>query len=182
MKLPFDLIVFDLEANALDIPDVRITEIGAVRLNRQLEIIDEFSHLVNSGPQTVKGAEITGITDEVLKGQPPFEVVCQRFEKWTQKLHECQDICLAAFGCYYDIPVFRAEYRRVNRPFPFPGHALDIKALGWWHAWRQGKLMDHASVDALCKFFGIEFEGKRHRALDDARTEARILQKIAGLA
>jgi DNA polymerase III epsilon subunit-like protein len=179
MKLPFDLIVLDLEANALDIPEVRITEIGAVRLNRSLEIIDEFTHLVNSGPQTVKAVEITKITDEMLEGQPPFEIVCRRFEQWVAKLHDCKDVLLAAWGAYYDIPVLRSEYRRIGRQFPFRGQALDIKAIAWWKMWGNGKSVDTLTVAKACEYFSVKFEGQEHRALVDARAEAMILQKVA---
>ena len=176
MKLPFDLIVLDLETSSD--PDHRITEIGAVRLDRSLAIIDAFEHLVDGRPVTDEIVAITGITNEMLEGQPKFDVVSKRFESWTRKLHDCERICLAVWGAYYDIPVLRREYQRLGQPFPFPGHALDIKSVAWWKMWRDKAIADKATVAMACQHFGVKIEGNEHRALVDARAEAMILQKV----
>ncbi len=179
LKIPFDIIVIDLETNALSIPDVRITEIGAVRLNPNLDICDSFSHLVYADVITPKSVEITGITAEMIKGQPPFEEVGRRFHAWTQE--KPTDFVLAAWGAYYDLPVLRHEYNRVGMNYPFPGRGIDVKSVAWTHFWKKGLDLKSCSIARALKCMDMEFEGTAHRALADALMAARVFRVAMGI-
>ncbi|MGH8474329.1 MAG: exonuclease domain-containing protein [Methylococcales bacterium] len=181
MNIPFHIILLDLETNGLDIPEVRITEIGAVRLNEKLNIMDEYSQLVDGRPVTPHSTSITSITDAMLEGQPTFEQVLPKFAEWVGK---SKSYILSSWGTYFDISVLRSECRRVRVKYPFHGAALDVKAVALWTTWKDGFKGGPATrcgVDSACKLFGVEFKGTRHRALDDAKAEAMILQKVARL-
>jgi len=175
MRLPFETIVLDVETNGSQ--EHRIVELGAVRLDRDLREADSWSSLIDGRPMVLEAIQVNNITDEMLKGKPAFAEVHGQFDDWCAK----SDLyVLSAFGAYFDMPVLRAEYSRLGRKFPHPGHALDVKSILWWEFLKRGLPCKRLTVDHALELLGMPFEGTRHRALDDARNEARMLQKIHG--
>lgn len=175
MRLPFDLIVLDLETAGA--PQNRIVEIGAVRLDRELNPVERFSALVDGRPIDEQTRAIHGITNEMLQGMPKFAEMHQAFDEWCQR---SDPYLLAAFGAYFDIPTLRDEYERFGRKYPHPGHALDIKAIVWWELLKRGNPCRRLDVDRAMELLGIKPEGTRHRGPDDAWNEARLLRAVAG--
>jgi DNA polymerase III epsilon subunit-like protein len=179
MKLPCDLIVFDLETNGEDIPDQRITQIGAVRLEPEnMKETSSFSAHADGRPLSRKSIEITGITEEMCSMQPQFVVVGRRFDKWVEDGGYLY--MLAAWGTYYDIPGLRHEYRRAGLKYPFMGKALCIKSTTFDFFWNLDVPVSRCSVDKALTMLGLEFDGKAHDGLDDARNTARIYRVISG--
>ncbi len=180
MRLPFDLIVFDLETNGAseEAPnDHRIVEIGAVRLDADLRIVDEFSMLVDGRPVLPAVVKIHGITDQDLEGKPKFVEMHSEFDAWCGKR---QEYVFGAWGAYFDIPVLRAEYTRAGRKYPHRGESFDVKAAVWWDLLSKGKPAKRLGLEQAAGLYGIPFFGKQHKAVDDARMTVRVLQAIAG--
>jgi DNA polymerase-3 subunit alpha (Gram-positive type) len=177
VKLPYDLIVFDLETNGEDIPDVRITEIGAVRLSKDLEVLDTYQQLVGGCTISQRIVELTGITDAMIEDEPEFTTVGRQFVEWVKK---SKNYLLSAWGAHYDISVLRSEYRRIEMSYPFLGRSLCAKSAAHWHFWMSGIKSKTCGIERALRRLGLEFDGSAHRALDDARNAVRVLRKIAG--
>lgn len=176
MKLPYDLIVYDLETNGADMPDTRITEIGAVRVSQDFRIGNSFSQLVDGRPLTAKSIEVTGITAETLDGKPPFAEAAKMFEAWCL---QSKRYLLCAWGTHYDIPVLRMEYRRAGLEYPHRGQGLCIKSLAVFDQWMAGRPAKLASgLGGMMRRYKLAFVGQRHRATDDARATAEVLLEI----
>jgi DNA polymerase-3 subunit epsilon len=72
-------IAFDTETTGLEPKTDKIVEIGAVKFDR-LGMIGRFSVLINPGiPMPAEAARVNGITDEMLRQQPPIEEVLPDF-------------------------------------------------------------------------------------------------------
>lgn len=180
MRLPFTLIVLDFETNGATVEDStahRIIEIGAVRVSEELQIVDEFSMLVDGRPVLDEVVKIHGITNEALEGKPTFKDAHGDFDEWCGKK---QEYLLAAWGAYFDIPVLRDEYQRIGVKFPHRGEAIDIKGAAWMDLLKQGKPVRHLGLEQAAALYGIPFYGRKHKAVDDARMTVRILQAISG--
>lgn len=179
-----DLVVLDLEASSPDqhvneIARSNIIEIGAVRLDgKTLEIVDTFSELVRPRDYPVEPfiTEITGITPEMVEPCDTFDRVGARFIEWYGPRNRS---ILAAYGVYYDLPLLRKECAAFDLDFQrhFVGGALDIRtvALLWLAARRQnttgvtlGRTIEKMELGDL----GLT----THRALDDAKAAAAVLQ------
>jgi DNA polymerase III epsilon subunit-like protein len=179
-----DIVVIDLEASSPaaipnSITSSNIIEIGAVRLDRRtLAVVDTFSELVRPRDFPVEPhiTEITSITPEMVAGAETFDGVAARFIEWYGTRNRS---ILAAYGTYYDIPLLRKECDAFGIDFRkhFVGGALDIRSLAL--AWLAGhrlntsgltlqKVLDRMGLGAL--------QLDAHRALDDARGAAAILQ------
>lgn len=171
-RYPFDLIVLDLETTGR--PDDRILEIGAVRLNDDLEIQDSFQVLVDGSPIPEAVIKVHGITEELVAGAPDFGEAYAPFVEWCER---SPAYVLAAWPTSYEIPVLKAEYKRFGLKYPHPWQSMDIKSIVWDRAIELGHLTRRMSVDRGLDIFGLAVEGRRHRALPDAIMEAKLLIK-----
>ncbi len=185
MRYSSDIVVIDLEATCPaedrgnnSVQRSSIIEVGAVRLHRRsLEITDTFSELVRPVEYPVIPfiTEMTGISPEMVAGKETFAEVGARFLEWYGPRNKA---IIAAFGAYYDIPLLRRECGRCDLPFRehVVGGALDIRAVAM--VW----LADHemrtsgASLDSIQKKMEIAPSLRQHRAVDDARAAAAVLQ------
>ena len=108
----FSCIVLDLEWNqpldaggAIREPfffDSEIIEIGALKLNAQLEVVDEFKTFIRPAFYPVMNGDVvrlTKIRPQELEGAPDFPAAYRAFRDWCGE--EC---CLCAWGTD-DIPV-----------------------------------------------------------------------------
>jgi DNA polymerase-3 subunit epsilon len=78
-------IAFDTETTGLEPKTDKIVEIGAVKFDR-LGLIGRFSVLINPGiPMPAEAARVNGITDEMLRKQPPLEEVLPDFLRFIGK-------------------------------------------------------------------------------------------------
>lgn len=189
MRLNTDLIVFDLEAtsNQEDVderPAVQtnnfIIEIGAAFLDRELKLVDTFERLVRpEEPITTFITEITSITPAMCEGQPLWKDIGPEFEAWvTRHCKNIKKVRLAAWGNYFDIPLLRRAYAHYNLRFPFSGTCIDVKTLAMAWMALSGRRTDKLGVETVASAMGIQPEGRYHRALTDAVTEAKIFQRV----
>ena len=185
MRYSTDIVVIDLEATcpAEDggdntIERSSIIEIGAVRLDRRsLETVAQFSELVRPEDHPVVPfiTEITGITPQMVADKETFAAVGQRFLDWYGPRNKA---ILAAFGAYYDIPLLRKECVRYGLEYRqhIAGGAFDLRAVAT--AWLAAH--DHRTsgltLESILEKMGIADRFTAHRAVEDARAAAAVLQ------
>ncbi|MBQ5867520.1 MAG: PolC-type DNA polymerase III [Oscillospiraceae bacterium] len=165
--MPFDgeFVAFDLETTGLSSINDRITEVGAVILKDGKEI-DRFQTLVD--PErllTAENTELTGITNEMLKGQPKIEEILPKF------LDFVGDRPLVAHNAAFDIGFIRAECERqgIKRSFTYADTLILSRIL--MPQLNKHKLNIVADALSLPEF-------NHHRAADDAMTCGLIMAKF----
>lgn len=186
-NLNTDLLVIDLEATAgIDENGNQtnnyIIDIGAVLLNKNLEIVSTFESLVKpEEPISEFITKLTKIDNNMVKDKELLPVVAQSFLDW---LTTCLDgrsikkVRLCAWGTYFDIPLLRKVYNKYSINYPFSGTAFDIKTMAMmWHS-LSGRKTDKLQVSTVAREMDIKADGTYHRALTDAVVETKILQRI----
>lgn len=175
-------IVFDLEWNqpsgrdeAIEGLPFEIVEIGAVKLDEDLQPVSEFHRLIR--PQLYLRlhpiiAGVTHLTDEELdrKGQP-FSRVIDEFFSWCGS---------EPFYCTWgsmDLTELERNMTHygIELPFPRPLLFYDVQKL-YSLCCSDGKTRE--SLDHAVKEAGLSCDTPFHRALDDARYTALLLQKL----
>lgn len=175
-------IIVDLEFAPIKDRDIRkelkneVIEIGAVRLDENYEYVDSFDLLVRPEYAFVDTMiyKLTGITKSALSEAPLFDEAMDIFTDWIgtdnfriyqwsendrlQILHECKYKRLSEKQTGLCGKHWRDVQRIYSRVF---------------HSYCQPSL--ERALDELA----IEFEGHMHRACDDARNTASILQTMA---
>lgn len=167
-------IAFDTETTGLDwAGDDRVIELGAVELINQIATGKTFRILINPGrPVSDDTVRITGITDDMLAGQPGFDAP----EVVDAFLHFVGGATLVAHNAAFDRGFLNAELARCGRA-PIPeSRWIDTVALA-----RKRFPGAPASLDALCRRFDISLESRTlHGALLDAQLLALVYLELLG--
>ena len=159
------MVVFDLETTGLDSQYDRIIEIGAQKLVN-FQVVDEFSSFVrvNSELSSVV-TRLTGITSEMLKGQPHIESVLPEFLKFID------GSILMAHNAGFDKAFLKEEANRL-------GVDLD------WSVFCSLKLarkflvdLESKSLDSLAEHYGLSFEA-RHRSIGDVKVTVAVIEQL----
>lgn len=158
-----DFVVFDLETTGAKVPGCRVTEIGAFKVSGG-RIVDEFQTLINPlMPIPAFIAELTGISDEMVKSAPQFQEVADEL------LSFIGDAVLVAHNAPFDIRFINHEIGKV-----FDGYRLGNSHLCTVQLSR--KLLpdiDNHRLHTVADYYSIEIVN-RHRAGDDALATAKI--------
>lgn len=167
-------VVFDTETTGLNPGQGdRIVEVGCIELINLLPTGREFQIYINPGrPVSEATVRITGITNETLRGKPPFEhpdVVDRLLEFFG-------DSPIVAHNAEFDRGFLNYELELMGRP-PFPKERFtDTLVLAREH--RPGA---PASLDAVCKRFDISIKDRvLHGALLDAQLLAMAYLELRG--
>ncbi len=158
-----DFVVVDVETTGAKSPPGRITEVGAYRI-RQGRITDEWQSLVN--PQTAIPpfiAELTGITDWMVKDQPPFADIAPQLVEFIG------DAVLVAHNAQFDVRFLNYEIGRA-----FPGRQLANASICTVRlARRVFPGLYNYKLHTVAAHFSINIKN-RHRAAGDAHATAQI--------
>jgi DNA polymerase III epsilon subunit family exonuclease len=155
--------VIDFETTGL-YPAVgdEICEIGLARFENG-EIVKEYSALVDPGrPLDPAAAQVSGITPEMLAGQPRFEDLADQF------LPLLADAIIVAHNAEFDMGFLQYKLEKMGRN-QVGNPVLDTLELA--------RAQDDAgpfTLGVLANRLGIEGP-HAHRALDDARMAGRVL-------
>ena len=177
-----DYIVFDLEWNQC--PNGRqnsnqrlpfeIIEIGAVRMNEQLQVTDSFHRLIR--PQVYKWIhnsihDVTHMDIKDLQEGVIFPAAAREFISWCGKEYR--------FCTWGDQDVMELQrnmkYYGILRLIPPPVVYLDVQKL---FAYCYDNPEDRRSLEYATDFLKIEKQEDFHRALNDAHFTARVLSHI----
>lgn len=124
MKLDRPILFFDLETTAIDVEKARIIEFAAIHLSPDgtRRTIQTYVNPECPIPREVQ--ELTGISDHDVATAPTFREYVEVLEGL---LHNAD---LSGYNAAnYDVPVLRAEFKRVGRPLPGPYDRVVLDSL-----------------------------------------------------
>lgn len=149
-------------------PDARATEIGIVLLDGG-EISTQFSSLMHSGATVPPFIErLTGISNAMLDAAPPIREVMQQAEQL------CQGRLLVAHNASFDRSFWQRELQRCGVDASSQAFACTVKL-----ARRVYPEAPNCKLGTLAAWQQLPPAGRAHRALADALTTARLLQRMA---
>ena len=171
-------IIYDLEATCWRSPkprQVEIIEIGAVKVNEELDIVDEFCMFIKPllHPKIDKFCtKLTSITQDDVEDAPHFDEVIAEFEKWMDV--ENTRTALFSWGDF--------DRRQFVKDAQL--HELDLTWLKYWaclqsHYSKFKGSSNQIGLKNALKLEGLEFDGVQHRAIEDARNMAELFKQVA---
>jgi len=165
-------IILDTETTGLRADEGdRIVEIGCLEVVHYQPSGKTFqSYLDPERPVSAKTTEITGITDETVRGQPKFADIVEDF------LAFIGDAKLVMHNADFDVSFLNAELKRAGYPEIDRGRVIDTLAIA-----RKKFPGSPASLDALCRRFGVDNSARdKHGALLDSELLAEVYLELMG--
>jgi DNA polymerase III subunit epsilon len=165
-------IVLDTETTGLSPANGdRIVEIGAVELINHIPTGEVFHVFINPERDMPKEAEaVHGISSAKLKDKPVFKAIAKEF------LQFIGDAPLVIHNADFDMEFLNAELSYLQVATLPPERAIDTVRMA-----RKKFPMASASLDALCKRFGIDNSKRvKHGALLDAELLAEVYLELIG--
>jgi 3'-5' exoribonuclease 1 len=170
-------IVVDLEASCWEAAWVRqrmeTIEIGAVRLDDTLAVVDEFDAFVRPvGIPRLSSfcTKLTSITQDQVDAADTFPTVLAQFRSWMGR----GPYRLTSWGVF-DITQIHLDCERHDIPFPenFAAGHLDLKS-----AFAKWQRIRPCGMEKALARLDLPLTGHHHRGIDDARNLARIAQQL----
>lgn len=149
----------------------RIVEIGCIELFNHLPTGRSFQTYINPQCSVSEGASrISGLTTEFLKPFPIFAAIVDPF------LEFIEDSPLVIHNAKFDMAFLNMELTRLCRdPLPY-SRAIDTLDMA-----RRKFPGSPASLDALCKRFGIDNSNReKHGAIVDTELLAQVYLELLG--
>lgn len=147
----FPVIALDIETTGLDPKKDAIIEIGAVKYDGE-KIVDQFDFLINPArPIPPNITQLTGITNEDVRGAPPISAVIQQLSDFIG------DLPIIGHNVSFDISFLNNYINLANNP---PVDTFEIASVLMPSATRY-------SLVSLVEALDIEVSS-HHRAFDDA--------------
>ena len=165
-------IVLDTETTGLDPADGhRIVEIGAVELVGHLPTGRTYHQYLNPERTMPKEAfEVHGLGDDFLRGKPLFRAVAREFLTFIGEAR------LVIHNAAFDMKFLNAELASAGLPMLETTRAIDTVQIA-----RSRFPGAPASLDALCRRFGVDNSGRdKHGALLDSEILAEVYLELIG--
>ncbi|MBP5858166.1 DNA polymerase III subunit epsilon [Marivibrio halodurans] len=165
-------IVLDTETTGLD-PNGghRIVEIGCVELHNRVPTGETFWEYINpERDMPTEAFEVHGLSEAFLADKPVFAAIAQRFVDFVG------DAPIVIHNAAFDMKFLNAELKSCGfKPLPM-SQAVDTVAIA-----RSRFPGAAASLDALCKRFGIDNAKRtKHGALLDSELLAEVYLELMG--
>ena len=165
MPLDGEYVAFDLETTGLYARRDKIIEIGAVRM-RQGQEIDRFQTFVDPGqPLEKRTTDLTGITDDMLRGAPTIEEALPAFMEFVG------DSVLVAHNADFDTTFIQWACRRQGIEYRLT--SVDTLTISQNLLTQLSKF----SLDVVAKHFDLD-DFNHHRAGDDALVCGRVFGRL----
>jgi len=165
-------IVMDTETTGLDPADGhRIVEIGAVELMNLMPTGRIYHQYINpERPMPKEAEDVHGLGDDFLRDKPVFARIASEFIDFIGEAR------LVIHNAAFDMRMLNAEFSRLGKPALPMSRALDTLEIA-----RSRFPGAQASLDALCRRFGIDNSGReKHGALLDSELLAEVYLELMG--
>ncbi|WP_250088287.1 3'-5' exonuclease [Marinobacter sp. ATCH36] len=152
--------------------NMEIIEFGCALATSSGELLDSLSLIVRPirFPQLSDFCtSLTSITQSMIDEAPPFPAVVQALDDWLGSLSE--DFIWCSWGNYDRLHVLAESQKHGHTPRFMAYPHLNLKRI-----WRRttGQKKKNGLAHALA-FHKLDFEGRHHRGVDDARNIVRLL-------
>ena len=180
-------VVVDLEMNKLDnqyteekkICNQEIIEIGAVMLDNGHQEISRFkTYVIPQYSEKIRDVitKLTGITTKMVKDAPVFEEAVKRFFGWCFSYDgECQVQAWSDSDLHQILAEIALKHYVINKK--------EQELIDNWMDFQNEYIVKLGlgrvvSLEKALNYAGIEFRGKQHDALDDAKNTADLFKII----
>jgi len=167
------IIITDIETTGLNSSIHEIIEIGAIKVNKDLEEIDRFDYkIIMEHPDRAnkKALEINGYTPELWFNADWRKPIMILFSKFSE------NGILCAWNITFEYSFLNAAFQETGVLDKMDYHRIDIPSIVWSKNPNIAKL----GLDYVAQEFGLPPEPKPHRGITGAEYELSVLRSLRG--
>ena len=116
---------------------------------------------------------VHGLSEDDFRGAPPLSWGIDKLEQ----LADPQDVVLCGHNISFDTSFLKAAYKRVDRPYPYDYHTVDLWSVAFFVFSADGLKPKDYRLDTLAGLYGAKRD-RHHDALQDVRLTAAILRYL----
>ena len=168
------IILTDVETTGLDPRYHEIVEIGAIKVDQDLNELGRFDlkvlpiFLERAEPEALA---INGYRDQLWEGAESYLTAARAFAEFSA------EGVLAAWNITFEYSFLDQMFRDTRVQNKMDYHRIDLPSIAW--ALLPG--IKKLSLDAVGAYFGLEPEKKPHRGIRGAEYELQVLKHLRGL-
>ena len=157
-------VIFDIESTGLDINKDRIVEIALMVIDKDLNVLNKESFLINPEmPIPKEASDIHGITDKMVKSSPTFKNLCSTLKPYFE------NNAITGYNILrFDLPLLYAEFDRAGWTVNFNKTIYDVYTI-------ETKVKSNKLGDVYKRYTGKEIEDS-HRAAGDVDATYVVLK------
>jgi len=159
------LVFFDLETTGLEAEQDEIVEIGSQKYQDGVLIAEWSTFVCPSQPIPAQATKISGITQDMLEGQPSIESVLPIF------LTFIEGAVLVAHNAVFDMGFIREAARLQGIDLQWPSLCTLKMARSLLPN------LERKNLDTLAQHYGLTFEA-RHRSIGDVKVTAEVFSRL----
>jgi len=121
--------------------------------------------------------QLTGITQEIIEGQPIFEDVFENFQRWLEKENLLSGAKFACATCgEWDLKfMFPSQCKAFRLPVPdYMKKWINVKV-----SFAEMAQLYPRNMVTMMKYCQLKHEGRLHSGLDDCKNIARVMKDLA---
>jgi len=169
-------IVFDVETTGLNTETDQIIEICFIEYKGGVET-KCWNTLVRPDKRpSEKALQITKIAIDDLAGAPPLQQIAEEVAGWVRSTNESKPL-VTFNGTRFDIPLLRAEFKRIGTELPAIKKHVDVMML----AKQKAPGLPSFSLLNVCKSLVSNSPKQTHRADDDCRMLSSVYEVLQSM-
>lgn len=166
LNLKNPLVVFDLETTGIHVTKDRIVEISMLKITADGSRHDYTRRINPKKPISPEASKVHGITDEMVKNEPPFEKVAQEIHAFIGGSD------LAGYNLLkFDIPILVESFLRCDMDFDIAQRRI-IDVQNIFHK------MEQRTLKAAYRFYCNKELTDAHSAKADTQATLEVLESM----
>jgi DNA polymerase III epsilon subunit-like protein len=177
------MIIVDVESSGIDQNKCSLLSVGAIDFDTPQRRFYEECRIWEGANVDPDALNVNGFTREQITDpnkQTDKELI-EKFLKWVETVGEWT---IAGQNPSFDRDFLMQTAYRYHLNWPLAHRTLDLHSMAYMHMLKRGiqppstKNRSALNLDSITKYCGLDFERKKHNALEDALLEAECFSRI----
>ncbi len=177
------MIIVDVESSGIDSGKCSLLSVGAIDFDTPGRQFYEECRVFDGAHIEKEALNVNGFTEEQAtdKNRQSDKELIEKFLKWVESVGEWT---IAGQNPSFDRDFLMKTAHRYHLNWPLAHRTLDLHSVAYMHMVKAKieppttKNRSALNLDSITKYCGLDFERKKHNALEDTLLEAECFSRL----